>query len=174
MNSRISTNQRKMGGRMSYKIPQYKGDWKSFNQQAFNNLLYQANEENQKLYKEAIKLHRDMLNMAAKLYGSESRQFAYLRREAPEAPPDLIQKAWNPTIRKYNKWKLEEEKRAKSRDYRQRSKATNELLQEHGYVPNQHYKPSSAISFANEVIIYDENGNPLPVRALPTGKTKTD
>jgi hypothetical protein len=159
---------------MNYKIPEFSGDWGDFSEEAFRQLVNRAHRENQAAYRSAIKLHRELVKIAASLYGSKSRQLAYLRREDPEAPPDLVKKAWKPTIRKYEKWLEAEEKRAKGRDYRKRVKQSNELLQEHGYQPRQHYKPSSAISFANEVIVYDEAGNPLPIRGLPEGKVQTD
>lgn len=155
---------------MNYTIPQFKGDWSRFDLRKFNAEINSAHQENHKLYQTAVKLHREIIKNANSLWGSKSRQLAYLRREAPEAPPDLIKKAYNPTIKKYKKYLEAEEKKAKSRDYRQRVKDKIELLEELGYEAGQHFKRSSAISFAREVVLYDDDGNPIPVRGLPEPK----
>lgn len=155
---------------MNYTIPKFDGDWSRFDLRKFNAEINRAHQENHKLYQTAVKLHCEIIKNASNLWGSKSRQLAYLRREAPESPPDLIKKAYNPIIKKYKKWLEAEEKKAKSRDYRQRVKQNIQLLEELGYEPGQHFKSSSAISFAREVVLYDDAGNPISLRGLPEPK----
>ena len=176
---------------MKYLTPTFKGDFVSFDKAQFRQQVNQAKQRNQGEYEAAVSLYNDIMKQARILYGAKSKQVKYLEREQPKKPPDLERKSWKPVIRQYEAWcdtearrerrrinrerraeakmREEEAKRQKYQDYRRRVAETNELLQEHGYEPDEHYKPTSAITFAKKVLI-ECNGEILPVRGLPEPK----
>jgi hypothetical protein len=156
---------------MKYLIPTYTGDFAKFDKAAFAKQVNEAKRQNQTAYEAAISLHNNILTLARNLYGDKSKQVKYLEREKPESPPNVERKSWQSVMRKYEIWLEKERQREKNRDYRRRRAETNEVLQEHGYIPNEHYRETSAITFAKEVLI-ERDGEILPIRALPEPKGK--
>jgi hypothetical protein len=152
---------------MTYRIPQFDGDFANFNESEYRQQINAAIHYNRATFEAMQDLHVKLMQLARQLYGANSRQVAYLKRAQPKPPPDLEKKSWKPTIRKYTKWIRNQIEKKKRHEYRQRVRETNDLLQEHGYNPDEHYKESRAITFAKEVLITDDDGNVLEVRGLP-------
>lgn len=121
-------------------------------------------EQNRKLHTQHVEDYRTMLKCATAIYGEKSAEVKYLKSKKVENPPDFKRRVHN-TWRRYEQWEEQQRERERQREYRERSKATNTLLQELGYVPGEHYSSTAAITFAKRVV------NPVdpPVRMLPEG-----
>jgi hypothetical protein len=154
---------------MTYRIPKFRGDFANFNESEYRQQINAAIQYNRATFEASQALHDQIMQLARQLYGANSRQVTYLKRAQPKPPADLEKKCWKPAIRQYTKWIRSQIEKKKRHEYRQRVRETNELLQEHGYEPDEHYKETRAITFAKEVLITDENGNILEVRGLPEG-----
>lgn len=108
--------------------------------------------------------YASMLQAARTLYGSQHRVVRYLQREAPRR--GTIARAVNALEKRYWRWQEREDERQRRRQYEQRRKQTNQMLQDAGYIPHEHYRPTAAIGFAREVI----NPTDPHVRMLPEGE----
>lgn len=105
-----------------------------------------AEQKNHEIYQTARSAYADMLKAAEKVYGATSKQMRYLKSNPPESAPNFARLKRN----MLNKWLAfleQEERRQYTRDYRQRQKEAIERLENAGYVPNEDFSRSKAISF---------------------------
>ena len=136
------------------KWSQFKKDFDVLNIEKVREQFSSIEDANQELYKSNKTNYSALIKLAVHIYGLGSRQHAYLLKNKPPAPPDLIAE-FRKLEKNYNKYTEAEQRketnRKRSRDYYQRSKEANEALEKLGYIPYEDYQPSRAITFLKKV-----------------------
>lgn len=104
-----------------------------------------ADAENRNRYRARKADYDEMLRMAAKLYGSRSKEVKYLLRSAPTQPPSHkgVLKKLDAELARRDRVMSD---RQRARDYRARAEEARQQLVEAGYIEWDDFYPSRAIT----------------------------